>query len=269
MTKELNYFVPSVYGNALADLGTYRAYFAASSSETWRLDSSPFYFVGGRRTAVAVDETLDRARVIIMLREPVARLFSSFAYKTSKGNLARSTSFSDFFEECRQHYAAGTDLLQSNAQYVSLRTGLYCDLLPGWIDQFGDRLLIGFAEDLSRDPGAFVRMVLRWLGVDEEVATGLDLSRRNETTQPRSQVLRRAAYGLNQRLQPVLASSPRTAARAKEWYQRFNGGSSIDPLGAADREMVEQFYRPSVAALGEVLHRHRTGPLPEWVVAKS
>lgn len=263
--KELNYFSPLVHGLPPGDLAGYSRHFRTAADVRWRLDASPFYFVGGAAVAAAIAQTLERPRVLIILRDPVDRLWSSFRYKRSKGYLPSGQSFGQFFDECRRHYDQGTDLEREHARYLTLRTGRYCDFLPAWQDRFGPDLRIVFAQTLDAHPAQTMREVFRWLQIDTDVP--VDLRRRNKTMQPRSVLARRIAYRVNQRFTPILANSPGVQNALKSGYDRLNSAGSTDTFQAADRALVEAFYAPGVAELAEQLTSYGYPELPSWLGA--
>lgn len=266
--KELNFFSPLVHGKPLPDLAGYRGHYREAGEEPWRLDASPFYFTGGAPLADAVAATLDRPRVLVSLRDPVARLWSSYTYKKSKGYLATSETFADFFEECERHYLRGTDRLPENVNLLTLRSGLYADFLPAWLDRFGHDLRIVFAEDLGRSPATVMAGLFGWLGIDQGAAGGLDYSRRNATAQPRSRRLRRLAHGVNARLKPVLAGRPAVHRVLHGAYDRLNSTSLAEHLTTQDRARAQEFYAPSVARLAALLERAGVPSVPSWVTAR-
>src|SRR3954452_21837040 len=75
--KEVRYFEPLRYGEALASIETYARRFEHCAGRRYRMEGTPSYFGGGRSVASAVRETLgDDARVLVCLREPVRRCWS-------------------------------------------------------------------------------------------------------------------------------------------------------------------------------------------------
>jgi hypothetical protein len=264
-TKELNHFSPLVHGQAPGDLASYAAHFRDAGHEPWRLDASPFYFVGGAPLAAAVDETLHDARVLVVVRSPVDRLWSSFTYKKSKGHVPRSAAFAEFFEACVEHAERGTDLDPENSNFLTLRSGRYADFLPAWADRFGDRLRLLFAERLAAEPEQVMRDTFDWLGVAGSSVGDLDYGRRNATQTTRSVRVRRLADRANRRLKPVTESNPALRSALRRLYAASNTSAPTERMTPEDRERVAAYYEPSVARLRELLRGRGYDDLPAWL----
>jgi len=265
--KEVNYFSPLIYGRQPAGLERYAAHYEKAGPQPWRLDASPSYFVGGATVAHAVRDTLGRPRVLILLRNPVTRLWSSYTYKRSKGHLPREMDFSAFVDACCTHYRQGTDKRPENAHFLTLRTGMYSQFLGAWLETFGADLRVVFAEDLAASPRDVVRAVLRWLDVADEPLDTFDLARHNTTQQPRSVLVRRVGYGLNRVLSRVISDRSRLKSGLRSLYARTNTAPLAEVLTDRDRERVRAIYAPSVAECAALLRRHGYSGMPSWLDA--
>lgn len=265
VAKELNHFSPAVHGRPVPGLESYARHYLSAGPQRWRVDASPFYFVGGRPVAELVAATLARPRVLIVLREPVARLWSSYTYKASKGVPEAAGGFAAYVDRCREHVADRSDLRAENSEFLTLRFGRYAEFLPGWMDTFGDDLLVLFAEDLARDPARVMARVFGWLGIDPEVADRLDYGRRNVTASPRSVAMHRYAARANISLKPVFARLPWLRRPLHRAYQRFNTTVAREHLTPADRLRAEEFYAESVVALDDLLRSRGYAETPDWV----
>lgn len=134
---------------------------------------SPSYFsdpcVPARVARYAPD-----ARIIVSLREPVARALSNHRHEVRAGHLQ------------------GSDLsfergLENNPMYVE--QGLYAKHLRGWLEHFSeDQLLVVLMDDVVSDPETVSRVVYRFLGVDDSFvpATAHDRFNRSYATRSRA-----------------------------------------------------------------------------------
>ena len=83
--KEASYFAPLRFGPApLAAIESYRELFAHSDGEPWLMEATPAYFYGGARLIDAMQAILDEPRIVVLLREPVERLWSEYRYLRSR-----------------------------------------------------------------------------------------------------------------------------------------------------------------------------------------
>ena len=87
--KETRYFQPIMYGHELEPLSVYEAYFAGAGNEAVRLEGTPRYLYGGRPLAERMREVLGPdVRILMVLREPVARFESFFAFQKARLRIA-------------------------------------------------------------------------------------------------------------------------------------------------------------------------------------
>ena len=100
--KELNYFLPLRFpGGALSAREEYVGHYAHWRGEPYRLEASPAYWYGGPRVITALGEVLSEPRIVISLREPVARLWSAFTYLKSMGRLDRHVTIDEYVRKCQ------------------------------------------------------------------------------------------------------------------------------------------------------------------------
>jgi hypothetical protein len=115
-------------------------------------------------------ETAPDTRVIALLRNPVERAYSHYAYERNRG-----TEPLDSFEDAlaaearrmeRPSLAERSHNRSSRRIYSYLGRGNYAKHLNRWLEFFSqDQILVLNSEDLRRVPAATVRRVLDWLGL--------------------------------------------------------------------------------------------------------
>ncbi len=135
------------------------------------------------RTAVPAIRRLcaPDCRLVVLLRDPVDRAFSSWQYLRSRGHDAGS--FEDGLAEEEERTRAGWSHMWQFA-----RLSRYGEQLAPFVAAFGDRLLVVVQEEFAADPAGQLRRVLEFLDVDPDV--GIDPSRRvNEGGLPRSRAV--------------------------------------------------------------------------------
>src|SRR3954451_21171218 len=106
--KEVDHYAPMVSGAEPPSLEEYAGHFRECADATWRLAASPRSFIGGPPLVRRLADELGRPRVLIALREPVARMWSSYTYKRSKARLPQGMGFSDFVAACHRVHDEGT-----------------------------------------------------------------------------------------------------------------------------------------------------------------
>ena len=114
----------------------------------------------GRIRAVLGD-----VRVLVQLRDPIARAVSNWQLSTAHGLETRplEQALVETLEGPREWDPATTSV----SPYAYLERGRYAEQLAPWRDAFGDRLRVQLLEDLLADPTA-IRQIYAWLGVHPE-----------------------------------------------------------------------------------------------------
>jgi hypothetical protein len=194
-------------------------------------------------------------RLVVMLRDPVDRAFSSWLYLRSRGHDAGS------FEEC---LAAEEERTRGGWSHMwqLARLSRYAEQLAPFVRAFGDRLLVVVQEEFAADPAGRLRGVLEFLDVDPGVA--IDASRRvNAAGLPRSRAVTSALNTL--RRSPALRRLVTTAVpqRQRERIRTANlDRTTVDP---ATRARLAAQLAGDVADLQDLLGRR----FPLWPTAAA
>lgn len=141
----------------------HRAYdetFFAHAREGNLLGDKSTSYLDAPDAAERIDATLGpQTKVIVQLRDPVARAVSHWAFSTQHGLETRPLDHA-----LRENLAGPTPWdpsLTSTSPFGYLEGGSYADKLEPWLAIFGDRLRVTFLDELLSDPSP----MLRWLGV--------------------------------------------------------------------------------------------------------
>jgi hypothetical protein len=263
--KDLAYFTPLRHGEPLAPLSEYARAFVHCGAEPYRLEATPNYFFGGKRLIDELDATLPDPRVVVSLRNPVDRLWSSYVMKIRKGHWDPAAPFDSFVEQCRLSDAAGADAAYSRRLYEVLSTGFYADHLPLWAEKFGGRLRIIFFEQWTRQPALHVAELCVWLGIDDASAHEIDYRARNQAAIHRSRAVWRVARGVNRALHLKLVGRPLLKRALTDTYKKLNTtkySSAMDPVTRAD---LEAYYREGNLRLAGQLRQLGYTTLPPWL----
>jgi hypothetical protein len=167
--KEVRYF-SSLHDRSWA---WYRRQFpAALAAGAITGEATPYYLFhphAPRRVA----ERLPRARLIVVLRNPVARAVSQWAHETARGTEWLPLAEAIAAEPGR--LAGELERMLADEQYAStahqhhsyVARGRYADQLAAWFAHFPrERLLVLRSEDLYADPAAVVRQVTDFLELE-------------------------------------------------------------------------------------------------------
>ncbi len=125
-------------------------------------DVSPSYLAAVNRPAVIaerIDEVLPDVRVVVMVRQPVERMYVTVVEQAKRGVLPPDP---DLFALVRDQ-----DPVVEELDLVG--GGLYAQNLLPFQERFGDRLLVVVHDDVLADPAAVYRRVLAHIGADPDV----------------------------------------------------------------------------------------------------
>jgi Sulfotransferase domain len=262
--KETRYFLPARYGQPLEPFSSYQDYFHDAGVRPVRLEATPSYFYGGVAVATKMRELLTNPRVLLILREPVSRALSFFAYQKVRLRVPADRSISD--------YLAAADALSDddfrdpeNEKYMAFRGGCYADFLPAWLETFGtDRLHVVWFEELVSDRAAVVDPLAEWLALDPMKFPDGALSSENRTTGFKNKAFQGFALKANDRLERVLRRHPDTKRKLRALYYKLNGKPVADEIPQSVREELADRYCEPNARLAAQLEDAGI-ELPAWL----
>ena len=163
--KETRYFLPARWGRPLEPRQVYERYWADAGDVPVRLEATPAYFSGGPRLVAAVREVCDDVKIIVVLREPVARLLSFFTFQQARLRIPASMTLAEYLDKA-DRFGDDDFCDPANEVYFGVRGGMYADYLPDWVGEFGADVLVLFFDDLVACPDDTVARATRFLGVD-------------------------------------------------------------------------------------------------------
>lgn len=264
--KETRFFLPARYGKPIPPADVYDAYFTVTPETQVRLEATPSHFYGGAPLARAIEETLPGARIVVVLREPVARAISFFQYQKTRLRIPSDLRIEDYLA----HADALTDadfLDPANERYFAVGGSRYADFLPGWLEVFGpERIRIVDFDDLTRDPGKVLRDVATWTGIDPLLLPVDALSSENRTMAYKSRRMQRVALSVNDRFERILRRYPGVKRRMRGVYLKLNGQAPGGRISDEVREELAARFREPNQILADQL-RGAGFSLPGWVAA--
>jgi hypothetical protein len=265
--KETRYFQPIMYGQDLEPLSVYGAYFAGAGSEAVRLEGTPRYLYGGRPLAARMHEVLGpEARILLVLREPVARFESFFVFQKARLRIAPEIDVEAYLA----HAEALTDAEradQANHAWLAFAGGCYADYLPAWHDVFGDHLRVLFFDNLLKDTANTLREVAVFLAIDPGAFSSYELASENRTTAYKRAGFQKIALGLNDRFERFFRRHYKLKERLRAGYYRVNGRGARERVADPVKAMLRTRYEEPNRRLAEQLTGMGVG-LPAWLDPK-
>lgn len=263
--KETRYFLPARWGEPLEPVGVYEAAFAAApTTAAVRIEATPSYFYGGMPVIEAMRSVCgEDLRVMVVLREPVARFWSFFTFQKARLRIPDDLGVED--------YVAHADTLTEhdfhladNERWFAFRGGCYADWLPAWHAAFGARLNVVFFEDLMARPDGVLRSTADFLGIDPDAFPSTSLASENRTTGYRRAGLQRVALAFNDRFERFLRRHYGLKERLRSAYYRLNGSARREQLPPAARAMLVERYTEPNARLARQLVEMGITDAPAW-----
>jgi hypothetical protein len=239
--KEPHYFTSwkPLYMPHVSDRDAYLRLFSGAAEGQLRGEATPSY-LAAPEAAEGIARASPEARIVVSLREPVARAYSDYLHKVRYGVEDRS-----FLEAVRS---------QAGAERVSgryLGASLYADSVERYLERFPGRVHVLFLEELATDPPAELRRLFAFLGVDATPA-GSGLPARNPSGLPRNALARRLYRS------PALrrGASALVPGRLQE---RLEGllltSRGVPPLEPEARRLLDERLRPERPRLESLLGR--------------
>jgi hypothetical protein len=263
--KEVKYFTPLKYGQPLAPPEAYAQYFSQCDQEKYLMEATPGYFYGGKALVSSMNETLPGVHVLAILRDPSARVWSSFNYMKIRLRIDKEHGFDDYLETALDLWSQGTDDLGERSPYWPLPSGSYAEYISEWLDTFGPSFRVVFFEDLAKDPRTVVEQLCSWLGIQTGPASELDYSVHNRTVLYKNKSLQKIALAVNDRGERFFRQHPMVKQTLLRIYSRFNRKLEPSQFDPAARRRLDAFYASSNKALATQLASRGYHQLPPWL----
>lgn len=264
--KETCYFLSMRYGEDIAPLAQYSRLFSHCAGENIVMEATPGYFFGGADVASVIKSVLGEVKVILVLRDPVARFFSFFEFMKSSLLIDKSMDARGYYSACLAMSENDLKNRDSN-KYFGLEGGCYAKYLPAWQDVFGSNLKIVFFDDLAASPCRVLEDLSAFLGIDPAPFSNMRFAQENKTRGFSSKILHTIALMLYKKL--GVSKYPVLHKRLISVYYFINGAEK----GRSDdlwlREELVRYYTEHNSGLFEMLNSARDikKPFPAWVPA--
>ena len=261
--KETCFWLPLRYGEPQPDIEVYEQFFAGAPRQPITMEATPGYFYGGVKIAPELNRTLADVKILIALREPVARLVSFFRFQKSMLHLDADLTLDRYVQECLSHEPERLVADRALNPWFGVEGGRYDRYLPTWIDVFGDRLKIIYFEQLAAGQSDVLHDVGAWLGLDSTQWSHKPAGKSNQTVSPRNRRLHGLALETNRRLERHLRRSPRLKAIARSVYKRVNTETPSESITEEVRDGLHDLYAEHNRNLSRLLTDFGMQP-PTW-----
>lgn len=252
--KEPNYFLfqatadgpracidePSIVAKSVPDRRRYERLFEQPDSPAVG-EASPLYLYV-RETPDLIKASRPEMRLIAVVREPIARAWSHFAYVNGDGVAAAA-----FADSCERELPLGYEPYRTGTHF--LRLSSYAEQLERYRRVFppAQLLVIGY-DDLVSAPRETLAGICRFLAVDDTFAFDTSVQY-NPSSGDNSWLacldhLVRPAFPQIKRMLPASASG-RLAARRARWRAAHRGEDRL-PISDELRSRLEEHFQPDI-----------------------
>lgn len=266
--KEPNYFTFGAGGYAARGPGgqrrarsaiksdsAYHKLFASAKNEAARGEASVSYF-WRPEACQAIHGSLPGVQIVIILRHPVDRAFSSYC-KLRRDGIETAESFEAAWRDQPRRMAEDWYF----GQYK--RVGQYADHLSRYFARFSRRQIAVFLfSDLQNDPAGLCAALYDHIGVDAGFRPELT-TRRNASGEIENPVLRAVWYrtaGLRDRLSPFVPLALRGRLFKAVASQRIKSGSK-EELSEPVRCAITAEFRDDILRTQDLIDRD----LSDWL----
>ena len=263
--KELHYFTDRD-GDYREDISNYRAYFVGARAEQLVGEFTPNYLTS-KIACERIQKHLPRAKIIITLRDPVARAISLYDYRVDRGMERRGIQKAIFADMAR--CKGQSEIIDRHHAYCQL--SLFSDGVERYLQAFGtERVHVILMDDLQADPD-LVRVKLgEFLGMESAVADSSKFDSvesagwSNRTnTHPRSRLVQCVAKTIMRHVADRDSICIRFKRGIARRAIRLNSIPGKAPVSGGFETELRAFFREDTRRLGELLNRGLPWDAPE------
>lgn len=272
--KETRFFIRCFDETESPTYENYLANFQLSDREQVLLEASPTYFSSGREVGDRIADFLPNARIVVLLREPIDRLFSYYrsalVYDNFQTEMLRGVSFGKFVDIALSSYRDKEIEDPTRREFVkALKQGCYIDHIRSFASQFPtDRTSFFFFEELVDDAKNVMKSVCKFLELDEQYFENYEFRVENKTRAYRSIALQKIIFRTNMRFEKVFNRLPGLRKRAQLLYRAINERKRVDSqqINSESYEKLHAFYREGIGELRACLaESYGVAKFPAWV----
>lgn len=177
--KEIHFFSRPRFEKGRA---WYEGHFSACKTGKQKGEFSTSYLYS-EEASTRIQSLYPQAKIIAILRNPVARAVSHYRNAIKSGEITEAVSFENFVQQ----------------EKSVLEQGLYSIQLERYIKLFpSEQMLVLVYEDIKKDPKAFMKTIYQFLGVDDVFEASMLYSEINVARTPKAVYLDRLMHHVSE-----------------------------------------------------------------------
>jgi len=262
--KEPGFFHPFKIKDMDKNLEAYKKFFTGYSRQRYVMEATPGYFYGGKESADAINNFSPESKIIIVLRNPVQRLFSFYKYKKSLGHIDGKFNFGSYINECKK-VSDNQSIKKENYDFWAIIGGNYASLLTEWYNVFGNRLKVCFFDDMVKDEPKFIEEICKWLDLDKSEIDDSRTKVQNKSMIYRSKGLQRVATSFDRMFSGVWYYLPWIKWPFSGIYNFLNAKPNTETIPDSLKTELTQYYQSDIQKTREILKERQIENFPEWL----
>ena len=262
--KEPGFFHPFKIKDMDKNLEAYKKFFAGYSAQRYVMEATPGYFYGGKESADAINNFSPESKIIIVLRNPVQRLFSFYKYKKSLGHIDGNLNFGSYINECKK-VSDNQSIKKENYDFWAIIGGNYASLLIEWYNVFGNRLKVFFFDDMVKDEPKFIEEICKWLDLDKSEIDDSRTKVQNKSMIYRSKGLQRVATSFDRMFSGVWYYLPWIKWPFSGIYNLLNAKPNTETIPDSLKTELTQYYQSDLQKTREILKERQIENFPGWL----
>lgn len=197
-------------------------------------------------TAAAIKKVLPEVKIVMVLRNPVERLYSQFLMNLRLGKIAERDLLKEI-EIDQQKPVKGWGV-----SHLYLETGLYAEQVKRYMQQFpAEQIKIILFDDFKRNAAGVMKDLFRFLDVDPEFAIDME-QKYNEAGVPRFGKLN---YILTQTGLYTLSKKIVPSGLKQKVKDIFYSKKNIPKITPSEKKWLLDYYRNDILQLQQLIGR--------------
>ena len=195
--------------------------------------------------AAEIKNALPNTKIIMMLRNPIDRLYSHYL-----ANLRDGKTLLTCFEELNYDIAKVDKGWGVSHLYIEL--GLYYEQVKRYLDTFSsDNVKIYFHDDYKKDPERLIGDMFEFIGVDKNIIVDFN-EKHNEAKVPKNKYFIHliSVLGIKKRIFRILPKNIK-----KNIKNSFFKDEKVTPLTPQERNRIMNYYVKDIEKLGKLVNR--------------
>jgi hypothetical protein len=261
--KEPGFFLNRDCGDPIM-METYGAHFVDRPGATILLEATSAYFYATPDVPVLIRDSIADPWIILIVREPYARLISEFRYLKTRFLISAELNLEEYVNGCVDLPEAASRK-HCNRHMLGVRNGYYDRFFPDWTIRFGERIKVVFFDDLVSGPERVILNLTTWLGLPP-IVRSRPATIENRGAPFRAARVQRIALAINDRFEPFFRRNTALKVILRDAYYSVNGirPEKVQPL-SRDHPLRRAYEDSRRMFRAQLLKWDPSLTLPPWL----